>query len=140
MPKKNVIWMIAILATAAATMIVTRQGCVKEKVREIVREVVGPGEDKMPQAAEALDQIEKHYLGQFDRKQLDRGAVEGMVKKGLDKWSSYIPPERIDDVIYFDPAYTARPMALNMLEFDEKFPEQKSLPFVEKAAKGYFSV
>lgn len=36
-----------------------------------------------------------------------------------------IPPERIDDVIYFDPAYTARPMGLNMLEFDERFPEQK---------------
>lgn len=36
-----------------------------------------------------------------------------------------IPPERIDDVIYFDPAYTARPMGLNLLEFDERFPEQK---------------
>ena len=28
---------------------------------------------------------------------------------------SRIPKERIDDVIYFDPAYTARPMGLNML-------------------------
>lgn len=36
-----------------------------------------------------------------------------------------IPPERIDDVIYFDPAYTPRPMGLNLLEFDERFPEQK---------------
>ncbi len=36
-----------------------------------------------------------------------------------------IPPERIDDVIYFDPAYTARPMGLNMLEYDARFPEQK---------------
>jgi len=39
---------------------------------------------------------------------------------------SYIPRERIDDVIYFDPAYTARPMGLNMLEFDPKYPEQKT--------------
>ncbi|MGI9118293.1 MAG: type IV secretory system conjugative DNA transfer family protein [Minisyncoccia bacterium] len=39
---------------------------------------------------------------------------------------SYIPKERIDDVIYFDPAYTERPMGLNMLEFDERFPEQKT--------------
>ena len=39
---------------------------------------------------------------------------------------SYIPPERIDDVIYFDPAYTARPMGLNMLEFDARYPEQKT--------------
>ncbi|MEK7116936.1 MAG: hypothetical protein AAB837_02115, partial [Patescibacteria group bacterium] len=37
-----------------------------------------------------------------------------------------VPPERFNDVIYFDPAYTARPMALNMLEYDEKFPEQKT--------------
>ena len=36
-----------------------------------------------------------------------------------------IPPERIDDVIYFDPAYTARPMGLNMLEYDINYPEQK---------------
>ncbi len=39
---------------------------------------------------------------------------------------SRIPKERIDDVIYFDPAYTARPMGLNMLEYDPKYPEQKT--------------
>jgi type IV secretory pathway TraG/TraD family ATPase VirD4 len=38
-----------------------------------------------------------------------------------------IPPERAKDVIYFDPAYTARPMGLNMLEYDRNFPEQKTL-------------
>ncbi|MCI5050706.1 MAG: TraM recognition domain-containing protein [Candidatus Pacebacteria bacterium] len=38
----------------------------------------------------------------------------------------YIPPERIDDVVYFDPAYTERPMGLNMLEYDPRYPEQKS--------------
>jgi len=37
-----------------------------------------------------------------------------------------VPKERLDDVIYFDPAFTARPMALNMLEYDENFPEQKT--------------
>jgi len=37
-----------------------------------------------------------------------------------------IPRERVDDVIYFDPAYTARPMGLNMLEYDARFPEQKT--------------
>jgi hypothetical protein len=40
---------------------------------------------------------------------------------------STIPPERIDDVIYFDPAHTARPMGLNMLEYDVNRPEQMSL-------------
>ncbi len=38
-----------------------------------------------------------------------------------------IPPERAKDVIYFDPASTARPMALNMLEFDRSKPETKTL-------------
>jgi hypothetical protein len=37
-----------------------------------------------------------------------------------------IPPERAKDVIYFDPAYTPRPMGLNMLEYDKNFPEQKT--------------
>ena len=37
-----------------------------------------------------------------------------------------VPKERIDDVIYFDPASTERPMALNMLEYDPRFPEQKT--------------
>lgn len=39
---------------------------------------------------------------------------------------SYVPEHRIDDVIYFDPAYTARPMGLNMLEYDPRYPEQKT--------------
>ena len=38
-----------------------------------------------------------------------------------------VPPERLDDVIFFDPAYTERPIGLNMLEFDERSPQQKSL-------------
>jgi predicted ribonuclease YlaK len=37
-----------------------------------------------------------------------------------------IPPERYEDVIYFDPASIERPMALNMLEYDHRFPEQKT--------------
>jgi len=37
-----------------------------------------------------------------------------------------IPTNRYVDVVYFDPASTERPMALNMLEFDRRFPEQKT--------------
>jgi len=37
-----------------------------------------------------------------------------------------VPPERHGDVIYFDPAYTERPMGLNMLEYDPRYPEQKT--------------
>ncbi len=50
---------------------------------------------------------------------------------------SYVPKERIDDVIYFDPAYTARPMGLNMLQFDPKYPEQKT--FVVNELMGIFN-
>ena len=39
---------------------------------------------------------------------------------------SFIPEERYKDVIYFDPSYTERPMGLNMLEYDRRFPEQKT--------------
>ena len=49
----------------------------------------------------------------------------------------YIPPERIDDVVYFDPAYTERPMGLNMLEYDIRYPEQKS--FVVNELMGIFN-
>lgn len=45
----------------------------------------------------------------------------------IQKILSYIPKDRIDDVIYFDPASTERPMGLNMLEFDPARPEQKTL-------------
>jgi hypothetical protein len=48
-----------------------------------------------------------------------------------------IPPERADDVIYFDPAYTERPMALNMLEYDVRYPEQKT--FVVNELLGIFN-
>ena len=50
---------------------------------------------------------------------------------------SRIPKERIDDVIYFAPAYTARPMGLNMLEYDPKYPEQKT--FVVNEMMGIFN-
>ncbi|OGI91487.1 hypothetical protein A2933_01970 [Candidatus Nomurabacteria bacterium RIFCSPLOWO2_01_FULL_46_18] len=50
---------------------------------------------------------------------------------------SRIPKERIDDVLYFDPAYTARPMGLNMLEYDPKYPEQKT--FVVNEMMGIFN-
>jgi hypothetical protein len=50
---------------------------------------------------------------------------------------SRIPKERIDDVIYFDPAYTARPMGLNMLEYDQNYPEQKT--FVVNEMMGIFN-
>ncbi len=37
-----------------------------------------------------------------------------------------VPPERYEDVIYFDPAYLDRPFGLNLLEYDQRMPEQKT--------------
>ncbi|MFA5248657.1 MAG: type IV secretion system DNA-binding domain-containing protein [Patescibacteria group bacterium] len=37
-----------------------------------------------------------------------------------------IPPERAEDVVIFSPADIGRPMGLNLIEFDERYPEQKT--------------
>ena len=45
----------------------------------------------------------------------------------IEKILPLIPKERVEDVIYFNPGDTAYPMGLNMLEYDPKYPEYKSL-------------
>jgi hypothetical protein len=47
-----------------------------------------------------------------------------------------VPPHRVKDVIYFDPAHTDRPMGLNMLEYDRSRPEMKT--FVVDEVYGIF--
>lgn len=37
-----------------------------------------------------------------------------------------IPPERAEDVIMFSPSDIERPLALNLMEFDPRYPEQKT--------------
>lgn len=37
-----------------------------------------------------------------------------------------IPKSRVDDVVLFDPGDIDRPMGLNMLEYDPRYPEQKT--------------
>ncbi len=37
-----------------------------------------------------------------------------------------IPASRAEDVVYFNPADIERPMGLNLLEYDPKYPEQKT--------------
>ncbi len=43
-----------------------------------------------------------------------------------DQALEFVPKERADDVIFFDPADYSRPMGMNMLEFDPTHPEQKT--------------
>jgi hypothetical protein len=47
-----------------------------------------------------------------------------------------IPEERFNDVIYFDPSSTEKVLALNMLEYDPAYPEQKT--FVVNELFGIF--
>lgn len=44
----------------------------------------------------------------------------------VDECLEYVPKERADDVIYFDPADIERPIGLNMLEFDPRFPHLRT--------------
>jgi len=43
-----------------------------------------------------------------------------------EKILSSVPPSRAEDVIYFNPADSERPLGLNMLEYDPKYPESKT--------------
>lgn len=45
----------------------------------------------------------------------------------IEKLLQAIPKERVDDLILFDPGDLARPLGLNMLEYDPSRPEQKSM-------------
>lgn len=44
----------------------------------------------------------------------------------IERILSLIPRHRYQDVVYFNPGDIARPMGLNMLEYDPNFPEQKT--------------
>jgi hypothetical protein len=44
----------------------------------------------------------------------------------VDHILSYVPAHRADDVILFDPTDMERPQGLNLLEYDIKYPEQKT--------------
>jgi len=48
-----------------------------------------------------------------------------------------VPLSRAEDVIYFNPGDTSRPMGLNMLEYDPSYPEQKT--FIVNELLGIFN-
>lgn len=39
---------------------------------------------------------------------------------------AHVPKDRAEDVIFFDPADIERPLGMNLLEYDPKYPEQKT--------------
>lgn len=44
----------------------------------------------------------------------------------VDDVLAHVPASRADDVILFDPADYERPQGLNLIEFDQRYPEQKT--------------
>lgn len=50
---------------------------------------------------------------------------------------SYIPKERVDDLIYFDPSDLWRPLGLNMLDYNMDRPEEKT--FIVNEVQGIFN-
>lgn len=54
----------------------------------------------------------------------------------VERMLGLVPRHRAQDVIYFNPGDVARPMGLNMLEYDPMFPEQKT--FIVNELLGIF--
>ena len=84
MPKRNFIWMVAIVAAAAVTLLLTRNAA----------HVGAPQQQQIAPVAQTYRLIEDNYVYPIGRDELLRGAVEGMVAR-LDEFSTYIPPENV---------------------------------------------
>jgi carboxyl-terminal processing protease len=56
-------------------------------------EVLGKREQEMGSFFIAFDEIEKKFIGEFDKQRLIQGAIDGMVRATGDKWSHYFNPE-----------------------------------------------
>ena len=85
MPKRNIIWIAAIVIATVVTVWVTRRSepLAVDTTPKPLRPVV-----------DTYRLIEDKYYGPLDRPKLRRKAVAGMVS-ALDSFSSYVPPEKL---------------------------------------------
>jgi GTPase SAR1 family protein len=68
-------------------------------------------------------------LYEMVKQDIEKGKGVGLLDPHGDlaeKVLEIVPKERIEDVIYFDPADPEKAIGLNMLEFDSKYPESKT--------------
>jgi hypothetical protein len=68
-------------------------------------------------------------LQEMIRQDIEQGRGVALIEPHGDlaeKILELVPPERVEDVIYFNPGDAERPMGLNMLEYDPKYPEAKT--------------
>jgi len=69
------------------------------------------------------------FLQEMIRQDIEAGKGIGVIDPHgdlIDEILSIIPKERVNDVILCDPSDLERPFGLNMLEYDPKYPEQKT--------------
>ncbi len=84
MPKKNLIWLLALVTAAMLLLVATRP-----------RHTVGPKDTgEFESVLRAYSLIRRNYYREPDTGSLRRGAVRGMVEQ-LDEFSSYVPPTQL---------------------------------------------
>jgi hypothetical protein len=69
------------------------------------------------------------FLQEMIRQDIQSGQGVALIDPHGDlaeKVLGFVPKERIEDVIYFNPADFERPLGLNMLEYDPLYPESKT--------------
>jgi len=70
------------------------------------------------------------FLNNLSRQDIERGEGVCVIDPNGDLFESVlseVPPERVNDVVVIDPGDLQRPVGLNVLEYDPRFPEQKTL-------------
>jgi len=85
MPKRNLIWMIAIVAAAAVAVLVMRPAAPRSD---------DPNGIRFRPVIHAYRTLTRQAYRRPDDANLLRGAVRGMAEE-LDEYSSYVPPERL---------------------------------------------
>jgi len=90
MPKRNIIWAIAILAATAGIMWMMRSNP--------YRPIAGNGDGKYDALAEAVALIERDYYGTLDDEQLKALRVKAIaaIADSLDEFSTYFPPDKLE--------------------------------------------
>jgi carboxyl-terminal processing protease len=87
MPKRNLIWIAAILAAGLVTILVTRNPQQPADDTDVAR---------LRPLMEAYDLIRQNYVRPVDADILLRGSITGMIGR-LDEYSSYVAPGKVED-------------------------------------------
>ena len=91
MPKRNLIWILAVLAAAGVTLMVTH------KPAQLVQQLTGgKNVSDFDPVAETYNHITNRFLRPLESQELRRLAIESMMDRvhELDEYSCYLPPEK----------------------------------------------